>query len=82
MAENGTITNLTSGLGVSPAELTSHQKIAPDEDREMVEMSRGTSLLLAARERVLSLSEQRVRLQSSLPRVFYVDKAIDWISFY
>ena len=29
----------------------------------MVEISRGTSLLLTARERVLSLSEQRVRLQ-------------------
>lgn len=67
MAEGGSITNLASSLGVSPAELTSRPKIAPDEDREMVEMSRGTSLLLAARERVLSLSEQRVRLPISPP---------------
>lgn len=61
MTEGGSITNLTSGLGVSPVEFTSRPKITPEEDREMVEMSRGTSLLLAARERVLSLSEQRVR---------------------
>jgi hypothetical protein len=60
--EGGSITNLTSGPGVSPPELSSRPKITPDEDNEMVEMSRGTSLLLAARERVLSLSEQRVRL--------------------
>ncbi|KAF9643041.1 hypothetical protein BDM02DRAFT_3104939 [Thelephora ganbajun] len=58
--EDGSITNLANGLGVSSAELTSRPKITPDEDREMVETSRGTSLLLAARERVLSLSEQRV----------------------
>ena len=63
--ENGTITNLTNGLGVSPTELTSRPEIAPDEDREMVELSRGASLLLTARERVLSLSEQRARCQSS-----------------
>ena len=61
MTEGASITNLTNGLSVSPAGLTSRPKITPEEDREMVEMSRGTSLLLAARERVLSLSEQRVR---------------------
>lgn len=59
--EDGSITNLASGLGVTPPDLTSRPKIAPDEDREMVETSRGTSLLLSARERVLSLSEQRAR---------------------
>ena len=61
MTEGGSITNLVSGLGVSPVELASRPGITPDEDREIAEMSRGTSLLLAARERVLSLSEQRVR---------------------
>jgi len=53
-------------LGFSPVEFASRQKITPDEDREMAEMSCGTSLLLAARERVLSLSEQRVRFPISL----------------
>jgi len=63
--EGGPTTNLASGLGVSPTELSSRPKIAPDEDRELVELSHGTSLLLAARERVLSLSEQRARFQLS-----------------
>ena len=58
--------NLTGGLSVSPMGLASRPKITPEEDREMVEMSRGTSLLLAARERVLSLSEQRVRFAVDL----------------
>ena len=66
MIEGGPISNLASGLGVSLAELASRPKITPDQDRETVEMSRGTSLLLAARERVLSLSEQRVRLPISV----------------
>jgi hypothetical protein len=60
--EDSSIAHLPSGLGVSPAELSSRPKITPVEDSEMAEMSRGTSLLLASRERVLSLSEQRVRL--------------------
>ena len=71
--EDGSIVNLASGLGVSSVEITSRQKITPDEDREMAEVSRGTSLLLAARERVLSLSEQRVCLPAALPRVGCVD---------
>ena len=64
MTEGGSITNLASGLGLSPLELTSRPKITHDEDRETVEVSRGISLLLAARERVLSLSEQRVRFSN------------------
>lgn len=60
MVEGGSITSLASGLGVPLVEPTSHPKITPDEDHEMAEIARGTSLLLAARSRVLSLSEQRV----------------------
>jgi len=60
MAEGGSITNLASGLGAPPVEFTSRPKINPDEDHEMAEIARGTSLLLVARSRVLSLSEQRV----------------------
>ena len=59
--EDGPVANLASSLGVSPAELAFRPKITPEADREMVEISRGTSLLLVARKRVLSLSEQRVR---------------------
>jgi len=59
--EDGSIASLASGLGVSPAELASRPKIPSKADCEMVDMSRGISLLLVARERVLSLSEQRVR---------------------
>jgi len=58
--EDSSITDLSKGLGVSSAELSSRPKITPNEDNEMIGISRGTSLLLAARERVLSLSEQRV----------------------
>lgn len=66
MTEGGSIANIASGLGVSSADLTSRPKVTSDEDREIMEMSRGTSLLLAARDRVLSLSEQRVRFPTSL----------------
>ena len=65
--EDSSISHLSNGLGVSPADLSSRPKITPGEDSEMAEMSRGTSLLLAARERVLSLSEQRVRLSITVP---------------
>lgn len=59
-SEDGSIANLSSGLGVLPAGFSSRPKITPEEDSQMIEITRGTSLLLAARERVLSLSEQRV----------------------
>lgn len=66
--EGNSVTNLSSGLGVSSAELSSRSKITPDEDNEMVQISRGTSLLLVARERVLSLFEQRI-LKPLLPKL-------------
>ena len=77
--EDGSISDLTGGLGVPSAELKSHTRIAPDEDYEMMEMSRGTSLLLTARERVLSLSEQRARFPIA---VVYIDaRRLTWASF-
>lgn len=67
-AEDGSNVSLSNGLGVSFTDLSSRPKITPGEDREMIEMSRATSLLLAARERVLSLSEQRF-LKPLLPKL-------------